>query len=347
MSMKQTALVQVRTPTYKRGDALRRCLQSLQAQTWQNWVCDVYDDDPEGSAKVICDELGDPSIFYNHNRPQKFASKNIDACFSRQNPRNVDYFCVVEDDNFILPTFMEENISVCEREGVDLVLCNQLMEFASGTPEARLSDFGLLDRCFEEGRYDPDLFRLSLIPGIGVSNGGLFWSKSVKSELEIGYACNATLQEYLRTFSVAEDIYVNMKPLGVWAQNGEQTTRDLGDRASVLRRELNLKRGIQILQRETWRLAGESRRRTFLDTDRLRYDRRARARGLVKALIPARVGKLLTLREKLELAARGLLIRTVGNPENTLAAFIASRTRRQKGGEAETAVMARPSRAQA
>lgn len=326
MAMEQTALVQVRTPTYKRGEALRRCLKSLQEQTWQNWVCDVYDDDPEGSGKAICEELADPRIFHNQNRPQNFASKNIDQCFSRRNPRNADYFCVVEDDNFLLPTFMEENIALCQREGVEIVLRNQFMEFSSGTPEARLSDFGILDRHFVEGRYEPDLFRLSLIPGIGVSNGGLFWSKSVRSELEIGVPCNATLQEYMRTFSIAEDIYVAMKPLAVWAQNGEQTTRDLGDKAAYLRRELDLKRAIQCLQRESWRLAGEGRRRAFLTTDRFRYDRHDRARGLVKALIPAKVGGLLTWREKIELAARGLLIRTAGNTENTLTEFIASRT---------------------
>ncbi|WP_166162928.1 glycosyltransferase family A protein [Chelativorans oligotrophicus] len=333
--MSKMALVQVRTPTYKRPEALRRCLQSLQAQTWGNWVCDVYDDDPWGSAKAVCDALADPRIHFNHNRPQKFASSNIDQCFSRDNPRNADYFCVAEDDNLVMPEFMEENIALCEREGVNIVLRNQLMEYASGTPDARLSDFGILDRRFVEGRYEPDLFRMSLIPGIGVSNGGLFWSKSAKSDLEIGYPCNATLQEYLRTFTIIEDIYVAMKPLAVWAQNGEQTTRDLGDRASYLRRELNLKRGIQMLQRETWHLAGESRQRAFLETERFRYDRRERAQALIKALIPARVGSLLSWREKLELAARGLLIRTVGTPEEQLAGFIASRRKARGTGLGE------------
>jgi len=331
MSNQQTALVQVRTPTYKRPDALRRCLESLQQQTWQNWVCDVYDDDPEGSAKTVCEELGDPRIFYNHNRPQRFASCNIDQCFSRDNPRDADYFCVAEDDNFILPGFMEENIALCAREGVTVILRNQFMEYASGTSDARLSDFGILDRRLTEGRYEPDLFRMSLIPGIGVSNGGLFWSRSAKSDLEIGYPCNVTLQEYLRTFTIIDDIYVAMKPLAVWAQNGTQTTRDLGDRASYLRRELNLKRGIQMLQREAWQLAGENRRRAFLDTDRFRHDRRDRAQALVKALIPVRVGDALTWREKLELSARGLLIRTVGTPEDQLANFIASRKRARAG----------------
>ena len=324
MPVEQDALVQVRTPTYKRPGALRRALRSLQAQTWRNWVCDVYDDDPEGSARAVCEEIGDPRIFYNHNTRQKYASRNIDQCFSRDNPRKADYFCVVEDDNYILPEFMQRNIETCRRLGVRLMLRNQYVEFMSGTPEARLSDFGIFDDMFVERMYEPEEFRLSLIPGIGVSNGAMFWSKDVVSELEIGFPCTATLQEYMRTFSIAEPLYVAREPLAVWAQNGEQTTRDLGGGASWLKRELDLKRAIQILQREAWTMAGE-KRGDFLRSELFTYPPRLRAVGLVKALIPARIGGVLNAREKIELAGRGLLIRSAGRVTDDFHAFLSSR----------------------
>jgi glycosyltransferase involved in cell wall biosynthesis len=316
--------VQVRTPTYKRPEALRRCLQSLQAQTWENWICDIYDDDPEGSARAVCEQVGDPRIFYHRNSPQKYASRNIDQCFSRNNPHDADYFCVVEDDNYILPEFMEANIETCRSQGVELMLRNQYVEFDSGTPEARLSEFGIFDDMFVERIYEPEEFRLSLIPGIGVSNGAMFWSKDALSELEIGFSCTATLQEYMRTFSVAERLYVAREPLAVWAQNGEQTTRDLGGGASWLKRELDLKRAIQILQREAWRMAGD-KRRDFLRSELFTYPARLRARGLVKALITARVGDVLDAREKIELAGRGLLIRGAGRVAGDFHAFLSSR----------------------
>jgi glycosyltransferase involved in cell wall biosynthesis len=323
--MSADPLVQIRTPTYRRGEALRRCLESLQAQTWQNWVCDVFDDDPDSSAREVCAAFGDARVFYNHNRPQKYASKNIDQCFSADNPRNADYFCVVEDDNYILPEFLEANIALCRREGVELLLRNQLIEWRSGMPDAHLSPFGIFDQMFSEGLYDPEEFRLSLIPGIGVSNGALFWSNAVKSQLEIGFACTATLQEYMRTFSIAEPVYVAKTPLAVWAQNGEQTTRDLGGGASWLRRELDLKRSIQILQQEAWRMAADKSRRSFLESDLFRYPPRLRAKGLVKALITPRVGRHLSAREKLELTGRGLLIRGVGKVTQDFRRFLDSR----------------------
>lgn len=326
MTEDRTALVHVRTPTYKRPEALRRCLESLQAQTWKNWICDVFDDDAAGAGQGVCEALADPRIRYRRNSPQLFASRNIDRCFSSANPHDADYFFVLEDDNYVLPGFISENIAACRKHGVELLLRNQLVEFGSGTPQAHLSEFGILDQMFVERVYAPEIFRLSLIAGIGVSNGGVFWSRHARSALEVSYPCTATLQEYMRTFSINEPILVAMQPLAVWAENGEQTTRDLGGRASWLRRELNLKRSIQFLQRAAWRLAGEGDRRDFLTTDLFAYGHRERAKGLVKALITTRVGNFLSAREKIELMARGRFIRAAGQAQEGLEAFVRSRT---------------------
>lgn len=327
MSKASRPLVSIRTPTYRRPDALRRCLQSMRDQTWANWVCDVFDDDPDGSARAVCRELADPRIRYHRNDPQRYASRNIDKCFSRADPHGAAYFCVVEDDNLILKDFIEDNVAISRRHGVELVFRNQFVEFASGTPQARLSEFGILDRMFHEGIYQPEIFRLSLLPGIGISNGGVFWSARSKSPLEIAYECTATLQEYMRTFSVVEPIYVAMEPKAVWAENGEQTTRDLGGKATWLRRELDLKRAVQLLQREAWKLAPKDARRGFLHSDAFAYDKRLRAAGMVKSLISLDVGGLLSLRQKAELALRGLLIATAGRPTDEFRTFVAARKR--------------------
>jgi hypothetical protein len=316
-------LVHIRTPTYRRPEMLRRALQSLIGQTWQNWVCDVFDDDPDAAGRAVSAELADPRIRYQRNVPQKYASKNIDGCFSSANPHSAAYFCVLEDDNQLMPRFIEDNIALCRRHGVEIVFRNQIMELESGTPRARLSPNGILDRMFRERVYSPSEFRLSLLPGIGVSNGGVFWSASARSRLEIGCECTATLQEYMRTFAIAEPVYVAMEPLAIWAHNGEQTTRDLGHAATYLRRELDLKRSIQILQRQAWRLAKADDREQFLRSEKFAYDPRLRARGLVKGLISLRVGTLLSPRDKLRLVSRGLAIRIAGRATTDLRKFAA------------------------
>src|SRR3954469_13611392 len=98
---RNNGLVQIRTPTYKRPEALQRALCSVLAQSWPHWLIDIYDDDPDQAGGQICAAFADPRIRYHHNVPQRFASKNIDSCFSSDNPENADYFCVLEDDNFL------------------------------------------------------------------------------------------------------------------------------------------------------------------------------------------------------------------------------------------------------
>jgi hypothetical protein len=317
-------LIQIRTPTYRRPEALRRALQSVRDQNWDHWVVDVFDDDPDCTGRRICADFGDPRIRYHANSPQRFASRNIDACFSARNPNDADYFCVLEDDNFLLPGFFKENVRLCREHNVEIVLRNQLIEHQSATPTAHLSKTGVLDQLFTEGLYAPEVFRLSLLIGIGVSNGGLFWSRMASSKLEIGFACTATVQEYLRTFSVNELIYVALTPLAVWAENADQTTRNAELRASYLRRELDLKRQIQALQRLVWWNSSPTARAAFFDDARFVPPAPSRAKSLAKALISCRV-EGLGAKVLLEMLARGAAIRALGRLSPQFQPFVESR----------------------
>lgn len=327
--MAQPDLVHFRTPTYKRPEALRRALQSMIDQTWPHWVCDVFDDDPSEAAKYVVAELADPRIRYTANKPQLFASRNIDHCFTAENPHGAAFFCVVEDDNFILPTFCAENIALMAREGVEIVLRNQVIEHASGTPEAHVGDIGVLDELFTEGRYAPEEFRLALLAGIGVSNGGLFWSARAVSPLEIQYGCTATLQEYLRTYSIVEPIYVAMQPLAVWAENAEQTTRNAELKAGYLRRELDLKRAVQALRRKVWSESSREARAGFLTNPRFAAPIGVRANHVGKALVGQGLGGHVGPLDVVRLRARGVLILTLGRVTPEFDRFVAARSNRQ------------------
>ena len=325
MSQHQPGLVHFRTPTYKRPEALRRALQSMIAQTSPHWICDVYDDDPSEAARFVVAELGDVRIRYTANKPQLFASRNIDHCFSADNPHGAEFFCVVEDDNFILPDFCAANIALARREGVEIVLRNQLIEHASGTAAASVGTMGVLDDLFTDGRYAADEFRLALLAGIGVSNGGLFWSVRARSPLEIGYACTATLQEYLRTYSITEPVYVAMEPLAVWAENAEQTTRNAELAAGYLRRELDLKRAVQALRQKVWNESSAEHRAAFMTNPRFAASVGVRAEHVGKALIAQQLSGHVPALEALRLRGRGVMIRTLGRLSPEFDRFVASR----------------------
>lgn len=325
MSEYQSGLVHIRTPTYKRPEALRRALYSMIDQSWPHWICDVYDDDPEQAARAVVASIGDARIRYTANTPQLFASKNIDHCFTADNPHGAEFFCVVEDDNFILPDFCAGNIALVREQNVEVVLRNQYFEYASGTAKAQVSDVGVLDELFTEGLYQAEDFRLSLLAGIGVSNGGLFWSVRAKSPMEIQYECTATLQEYLRTYSVVEPVYVAMEPLAVWAENAEQTTRNAELASGYLRRELDLKRAVQALRRKVWLEASPEQRAGFLTDQRFATPIGTRAMHVGKALLGQNLAGHVSPTEAMKLRLRGMMIRTFGRVTPEFERFVASR----------------------
>ena len=327
MSSYQTDRVHFRTPTYKRPDALRRALRSMIAQTATDWVCDVYDDDPAEAGRDVVAGLGDPRIHYTPNKPQLFASRNIDHCFSAENTRGAEFFCVVEDDNSIEPSFCAENIALARRHDVEIVLRNQVIEYGSGTAAARIGTTGVLDDLFIEGLYAAEEFRLALLAGIGVSNGGLFWSVRARSPLEIQYACTATLQEYLRTYSIVDPVYVAMQPLAVWAENAEQTTRNAELAAGYLRRELDLKRAVQALRQKVWRETRQEQRQAFLTSPRFAAPASVRATHVAKELIAQGLGGHVSPFAAIRLRMRGLMIRALGRLTPDFDRFVASRQR--------------------
>jgi hypothetical protein len=164
-----------------------------------------------------------------------------------------------------------------------------------------------------------------VLMGIGVSNGGLFWSRKARSLLEIGYPCTATLQEYLRTLSVREPIYVAMTPLAVWAENAGQTTRNAGLPSSEVRRELDLKRSIQALRRMVWRTASPEARATYLGNPRFAAPLAVRAEGLARSLIPQGYGGGLAAAERARFLARGIAVAALGRRWTEMDAFLQSR----------------------
>ncbi len=223
-----STLCEVRIPTYNRPILLKRALNSLLAQTHRAWTCKVYDDSTNDDAQGICASLGDPRISYHRNPFKRGASGNIDHCFSLIG--DAEYYCVLEDDNFLFPAFIEQNIQCIQRSGCSLVLRNQRIEDdCRGSADGTLTAATTLASSFHGGIFSADLFRTSVLFGIGVSNGGLFWRRGCKTKLEVCLTGeDAAFDEYLRTFSVRDAVCVEMEPLAVWRNNGSESTRSNG-----------------------------------------------------------------------------------------------------------------------
>jgi len=270
-------LVEVRLPTYRRPELLRRALSSLQAQTWSNWVCHVNDDSPDDESQNLCAGLGDSRIQYHRNNPRRYAAENIDAGFERATG-DASYAFVLEDDNIVLPLFIEDNIRLIGETGAQIILRNQFLEYETGRTE-----WGIFDARFTGGLYAPNELLVSAFFSPVISNGGLFWSREATTCLRVGHGgCGPVIQEYLRGLAIAENIYVAMEPLAVWMDNGASTTRSASP-ASRKDRKTEL-RSIQLIRQAVYDALADQDRLSLLLSDRIGSPLARREKGVREAL---------------------------------------------------------------
>ncbi|MBW4421992.1 MAG: glycosyltransferase [Myxacorys californica WJT36-NPBG1] len=211
------SLCEVRIPTYKRPDLLRRALSSLVEQSYPNWQAIVFDDSPEKEAQNVVSDFEDNRILYKPNEKNLGGLKNIDYAFSSKGYLGGTYAFVLEDDNYLFPDFIAENIHSLETNRVGIVLRNQeigLEKYGDSVPTGETTR-GLW---FEQGIYTPFEIHARLFFNESISNGGLFWhTGKIRSNLQVGsQAIHFPYQEILRAWLIKEPIYFEAKPLCVF-----------------------------------------------------------------------------------------------------------------------------------
>ena len=76
--MENSILFSIIIPTYNRAELLKRCLESVEAQTYQNWEAIVVDNYSEDNTEEIVKSFNDPRIVFikNHNYGVISVSRN-------------------------------------------------------------------------------------------------------------------------------------------------------------------------------------------------------------------------------------------------------------------------------
>jgi glycosyltransferase involved in cell wall biosynthesis len=208
-------------PTFRRPQLLRRALESVRNQTFDDWRCIVFDDCPAGSAKAIVESIGDKRFEYRRNAVPLGAIGNIDQAFRSRPYVGGDYACVVEDDNYLLPAHLEAQLETCNRERVPISFSAQYVE-AIETPgePGVLTDDRTIAWIYPEGRHT---WR-EMLPGVlfshAFSNGSVFWNLRCRSDFEIGLVTrHPGVQETLRMLRLRDDVHVSHLATSVWRSN--------------------------------------------------------------------------------------------------------------------------------
>jgi glycosyltransferase involved in cell wall biosynthesis len=102
--------VRIFLPTYRRAGLLPRALQSLQRQTFTDWICEVHNDAPDDPApgKSVA-QLCDPRFEY-HPHPRNLGGTETFNLFYRA--AEEPFYAMLEDDNAWQPGFLSRMLAV-------------------------------------------------------------------------------------------------------------------------------------------------------------------------------------------------------------------------------------------
>lgn len=104
--------------TYRRADALRSTLRSVQLQTIHDWEVIVVGDKCDVETERAIRSIGDARIRY-YNFPERFGEQTGPNNFGLNLARGT-YLCFLNHDDLLLPDHLERSIAVMERETSEL-----------------------------------------------------------------------------------------------------------------------------------------------------------------------------------------------------------------------------------
>ena len=148
--MQKEPLISVIVPIYNVEKYLRRCVDSILAQTYKNLEVILVDDGSPDACPAICDEYAQKD-----KRIKVVHKQNGGVSSARNTGLDVatgDYIAFVDSDDYIEVDMYETLLNTMQREQTDLVICNNYNNYQNKVYIASKYDSGKIDITSEEGR---------------------------------------------------------------------------------------------------------------------------------------------------------------------------------------------------
>lgn len=115
-------LVSIIVPVYNVEPYLRACLDSILAQTYQNWEAVLVDDGSKDQSGTICDEYArrDPRFIVVHKQNEGVAKARITAFEHSKGA----YITFIDSDDYVSSEYIEKLSKPIIEDGADMVSCN-------------------------------------------------------------------------------------------------------------------------------------------------------------------------------------------------------------------------------
>ena len=130
MELDEKPLISVIVPVYNTEPYLRKCLDSIIVQTYENLEILIIDDGSTDKSGRICDEYTKDArvkVFHTENRGLSAArNKGLDEA-------NGDWIGFVDSDDWIDPDMYEILLQIAKKTGADIVECGVYEEYPGKT----------------------------------------------------------------------------------------------------------------------------------------------------------------------------------------------------------------------
>lgn len=322
-------LVEVRIPAYNRPDLLRRALLSLQTQTHCNWRAVILDDGDAARTREIVDGLADTRILHRPNPVRLGAGPNISLAFSAAPLAGGEYFYVLEDDNLVLPSFMEENLRLFAAHDIGIVVNNQWVEVTPPEADQLEPVHGpwITINCFTDGVWSADDYKIALLWRLPLSNSAVFWRRGCRSDLACEDVTDAGIQEWVRCLRIDDPVYFIETPNGFWRPESEHFTFKPNMWTFLQEQRIQ-----QIMRRRVLLAMTERGELERVLSDRFKTPLAEREKGLLKTYGRWPGASSFGFLRRLDLLAKGLAVRWLApGPPSALAAALKIRPQDQAG----------------
>ncbi len=131
--------IAVIVPLYNTVRYIRECLESIQSQTWSHFICIIVNDGStdgsrEEAEKFACRDYR--FIVINRTNGGVSAARNTALDYIDNHESNIRYICFVDSDDVVSPGFLEDFVTIMDRDGADLAECG--VEIFS--PDSRIAE---------------------------------------------------------------------------------------------------------------------------------------------------------------------------------------------------------------
>lgn len=118
------SLISIIIPTYNRAHLLKETLDSVAAQTYQNWECIIIDDGSTDDTEIVVEQYIKEDIRFQYHRRPVSKPKGANSCrnFGFELSKG-DYINWFDDDDIMLNGFLKEKMALFTND-INLVICS-------------------------------------------------------------------------------------------------------------------------------------------------------------------------------------------------------------------------------